>query len=136
MYTLVIILTVIVAILLIGVVLVQKSKGGGLASGFSSANQIMGVRHTNDFIEKTTWTLAAIVAILAIISVFVMPKAPATGSRVKASQATTAPVQAAPNDQAAAEQQPAADLGAEAAAAEQQPAADSGEAAAEASSAE
>lgn len=99
MYTLVIVLTVIVAILLIGVVLVQKSKGGGLASGFSGANQIMGVRHTNDFIEKTTWTLAAIVAILAVVSVFVMPKAAPTGSRVKSPQAQ-APIQSAPNGQA------------------------------------
>ncbi len=100
MYTLVIVLTVIVAILLIGVVLVQKSKGGGLASGFSGANQIMGVRHTNDFIEKTTWVLAAIVAVLAVISVFVMPKAPASGSRVKAPVEQPAPVQQAPKDQA------------------------------------
>lgn len=99
MYTLVIVLTVIVAVLLIGVVLVQKSKGGGLASGFSGANQIMGVRHTNDFIEKTTWILAAIVAILAVVSVFVMPKAAPTGSRVKAPQAQ-APIQSAPNGQA------------------------------------
>ncbi|MDE6309513.1 MAG: preprotein translocase subunit SecG [Muribaculaceae bacterium] len=123
MYTLVIVLTVIVAILLIGVVLVQKSKGGGLASGFSGANQIMGVRHTNDFIEKTTWVLAAIVAVLAVISVFVMPKANTSGSRVKAPVEQAAPVQNAPNDQAGQQQndaqQPAADNGAQGEAAQQ-----------------
>ncbi|MDE7408122.1 MAG: preprotein translocase subunit SecG [Muribaculaceae bacterium] len=81
MYTLVIILTVLCAILLIGVVLIQKSKGGGLSSSFAGSNQIMGVRRTNDFIEKTTWTLAAIIGILAIVSVFVMPSI-TTGSRV------------------------------------------------------
>lgn len=90
MYAIVITLTVIVAVLLIIVVLIQKSKGGGLASGFSGANQIMGVRHTNDFIEKATWTLAAIIGILAIVSVFVMPRdLIQSGSRVKPS----APIQ-------------------------------------------
>lgn len=73
MQAVIIILTVIIAILLIIVVLVQKSKGGGLASNFSGSNQIMGVRRTNDFIEKTTWVLACAVAILSIISVFVAP---------------------------------------------------------------
>lgn len=84
MYTLIIILTVLVSILLIIVVLVQKSKGGGLSSTFAGSNQIMGVRRTNDFIEKATWTLAAIIGILAILSVFVMPRNMVqSGSRVK-----------------------------------------------------
>lgn len=84
MYTLIIILTVFVSILLIVVVLVQKSKGGGLSSTFAGSNQIMGVRRTNDFIEKATWTLAGIIGVLAIISVFVMPRTMIqSGSRVK-----------------------------------------------------
>ena len=83
MYTLIIVLTVLVAILLIIVVLVQKSKGGGLSSTFAGSNQIMGVRRTNDFIEKATWTLAGIVALLSIVSVFVMPRNVVQGARVK-----------------------------------------------------
>lgn len=84
MYTLIIILTVLISILLIVVVLVQKSKGGGLSSTFAGSNQIMGVRRTNDFIEKATWTLAGIIGLLAIISVFVMPRNMVqSGSRVK-----------------------------------------------------
>ena len=59
MYTLFVILIVIAALLMIGIVLIQESKGGGLASNFSSYNQIGGVRKTTDFIEKTTWGLAA-----------------------------------------------------------------------------
>lgn len=47
MYVVVITLTVIVALLLIGVVLIQKSKGGGLSSQFGGANQVMGVRRTS-----------------------------------------------------------------------------------------
>ena len=58
MYVFISILILIASILLILIVLIQNSKGGGLASGFSSSNQIMGVRKTTDFLEKATWTLA------------------------------------------------------------------------------
>ena len=87
MYTAVIIITVLISILLILVVLVQKSKGGGLASNFSGANQIMGVRRSNDFIEKATCTLAAIVAILSISSAFLSPRTSgAVGPRARVEQ--------------------------------------------------
>ena len=49
---------ILASLLMIGIVLVQKSKGGGLASNFASSNQIMGVRKTTDFVEKATWTLS------------------------------------------------------------------------------
>lgn len=82
------ILSVIVAILLIGVVLIQKSKGGGLSSSFAGSNQIMGVRRTNDFIEKATWVLASIICILAIASAFVVaPEGNEDG--LKSTEATT-----------------------------------------------
>jgi preprotein translocase subunit SecG len=68
MYLLITILIFLAAVLLILIVLVQNSKGGGLASGFSSSNQVMGVRKTTDFLEKATWTLAGIVSFLCIIS--------------------------------------------------------------------
>ncbi|MBQ1969916.1 MAG: preprotein translocase subunit SecG, partial [Paludibacteraceae bacterium] len=45
-YTVITILILIVSVLLIGVVLIQNSKGGGLASSFSAQNQIMGVKKT------------------------------------------------------------------------------------------
>lgn len=75
MQTTLIVLTVLISILLIGIILIQKSKGGGLASNFAGSNQIMGVRRTNDFIEKATWTLATVIGLLAIISSILMPKA-------------------------------------------------------------
>lgn len=68
MYTLIIVLLIIVAILICGIVLIQESKGGGLASGFSAANATLGVRKTTDFLEKTTWTLAAILIVLCVLS--------------------------------------------------------------------
>lgn len=93
MYPLVIVLTVIAAVLLIGVVLIQKSKGGGLSSAFAGSNQIMGVRRTNDVIEKATWFLAAFIGLLSIVSVFVAPTITTGASRVApVAPAATAPV--------------------------------------------
>ena len=66
MYTLFVVLIVIAALLMIGIVLIQESKGGGLASQFSGYNQIGGVRKTTDFIEKTTWGLAAAMVVLSV----------------------------------------------------------------------
>ncbi len=74
MHVVVITLTVIASILMIGVVLIQKSKGGGLSSQFGGANQVMGVRRTNDFIEKATWWIAGAICLLAILGVFPMPR--------------------------------------------------------------
>lgn len=68
MYIFITILILLASILMILAVLVQKSKGGGLASGFSSSNQIMGVRKTTDFLEKFTWTLAGIMIVLSILT--------------------------------------------------------------------
>ena len=68
MYILIIVLVILAAILMCGIVLIQESKGGGLASGFSSSNQIMGVRKTTDFLEKATWGLAIIMVVLSVLS--------------------------------------------------------------------
>ena len=68
MYIVFVILVVLASILMCLVVLIQNSKGGGLASGFASSNQIMGVRKTTDFLEKATWTLAAAMVVLSILA--------------------------------------------------------------------
>ena len=73
-YTLLVILIVIAAILMVGIVLIQESKGGGLASSFASYNQIGGVRKTTDFIEKTTWALAAFMVVVSIACAYVAPR--------------------------------------------------------------
>ncbi len=74
MYLLLVILIVIAAVLMCFIVLIQNSKGGGLASGFSSSNQIMGVRKTTDILEKATWGLAIAMVILSIGSAWVLPR--------------------------------------------------------------
>ena len=68
------VLILIACVLLILVVLVQDSKGGGLASNFSASNQVMGVRKTADFLEKSTWTLAIALVVLSLASIFVIPR--------------------------------------------------------------
>ena len=83
MYTLLIILIVIAAILMVGIVLIQESKGGGLASNFASYNQIGGVRKTTDFIEKATWSLAAFMVIVSVACAFAVPKAASSDSVVE-----------------------------------------------------
>lgn len=64
---------VVAAVLLCFIVLIQNSKGGGLASSFSSSNQIMGVRKTTDVLEKVTWGLAAFIVVLSIASAYTLP---------------------------------------------------------------
>lgn len=67
MDTLFSIIIVLASILLVGVVFIQNPKGGGLSSDFGAAQQIGGVQKTNDFIDKTTWGLAGIIAVLSIV---------------------------------------------------------------------
>lgn len=74
MYILVSVLIFIVCILLSLIVLVQNSKGGGLASNFASSNQIMGVKKTNDFLEKATWTLAIFLLVLCLAAAITIPR--------------------------------------------------------------
>jgi len=73
-YIFLVILMIIVCVLLGLIVLVQNSKGGGLVAGMQSSNQFMGVRQTADFLEKSTWTLAIIILVLSLLSIFVIPR--------------------------------------------------------------
>ena len=88
MYIFLSILIVIAALLLIGAVLIQKSKGGGLASDYSQGNQYMGYRKTTDFIEKATWSLAIFICVVSICASFAI-KTPVTRSGMAPAPATT-----------------------------------------------
>lgn len=116
MYTLFIVIFVIIAIAMILIVLIQESKGGGLASSFAASNQIMGVRKTTDFLEKATWGLAIAMVVLSVLSVAFIPKtttkeaplnivAPALPAAESQQQAAPAP--AAPATPAAPAETPA-----------------------------
>lgn len=86
METFLTILLILVCILLVLVVLMQNSKGGGISSEFSTANQIIGVTRGADFIEKTTWTLAGIMLALCLL---LTPRITSTSTTTENIESTT-----------------------------------------------
>lgn len=69
------ILIIVCSILLIFLVFAQNPKGGGLSSDFGAATQLGGVQKTNDVVDKTTWTLAGVIAICSVVlTVYLTPK--------------------------------------------------------------
>lgn len=131
MFVVFVILTVIVSVLMILIVLVQKSKGGGLSSQFGGGNQVLGVRGTNTFLEKTTWTLAVLILVLSVCCAYTMPSTSnETAVRANAKEVATAPAaqgntfdtKAAPKEAPAAAAEAAAPAAAPAADAKAAPA--------------
>ncbi len=141
LYVIFAVLILIASVLLVGVVLIQKSKGGGLAANVSGYNQFAGVKRTTEFVEKATWGLAIFICVLSIASAFVQApsivqgapqikklpttetQAPAFGTEAEGDQkaATQAPAQDA--QKAPAAQAPATTAPAQQAPAQQAPAA-------------
>jgi preprotein translocase subunit SecG len=78
-YIFVSILVILACIFQVLIVLVQNSKGGGLAANFTSAGQSMGVRKTADFLEKATWTLAGAILILCVVATATIPRGTTEG---------------------------------------------------------
>ena len=74
MYFFFIVLIIIAAILLILAVLMQSPKGG-MAANFGVSNEVMGVRQTADFLEKSTWTLAVVIVALSLAATMSIPSA-------------------------------------------------------------
>lgn len=75
-YSAFLILILILAIALILIVMVQNPKGGGLSSSFGGggAQSLGGVQNTNNFLDRTTWTLAIAVFALILLSNFAIPR--------------------------------------------------------------
>ena len=118
MYTVFAILIMIASILLIGVILIQKSKGGGLAANVNNYNQFMGVRKTTDFVEKATWGLSLFICVLSIATAFMhTPSIVDAGPQIK--KLPTSETQA-PNFGTQDDQAPAAEAAAPAAATTQE----------------
>lgn len=117
MYNLLVILVVIASIFMCLIVLIQESKGGGLASGFASGNQVMGVRKTTDVIEKATWGLAIAMVVFSIASVYFIPRTSGNTSimeDVAIEQQATAPTNLPGMPASEIQEAPAADAPAEA----------------------
>ena len=105
MYIALTILIIIACVLLVLAVLVQNPKGGGLAVGFSSSNQVMGVRKTTDFLEKLTWGLMTSLIVFCLLGTVILPSGNQRNTnsilQEKAENATTAPQTAPPASQPA-----------------------------------
>lgn len=76
-YTAFLILILVIAIALILIVMVQNPKGGGLSSSFGGggAQSLGGVQNTNNFLDRTTWTLAIAMFALILLANFAIPRA-------------------------------------------------------------
>lgn len=103
------VLVIIASVLLIFVVLVQNPKGGGLASNFSSQNQVMGVRRTADVLEKATWILAIAIVFFSFLAAYSAPnhetpEAEAQKTEQKAEQKAEKPAAQSQQNQPAQEQ--------------------------------
>jgi len=66
MITIITILIVIACLAIIGIVLIQNPKGGGISSSFGALNQIGGVKQTTEGVEKVTWMMAISLVVLCL----------------------------------------------------------------------
>lgn len=110
MTVLFLVLIVICCFVLGFIILVQNPKGGGLAgniAGFS--NQFMGVKQTNDVLERGTWIFAISIAVLCLLSSFFMTGSSSSDNgildKINTNQSTV-PAQQAPVQQAPVQQAP------------------------------
>jgi preprotein translocase subunit SecG len=75
-YTAFLVLILVVALALILIVMVQNPKGGGLSSSFGGGGgqSLGGVQNTNNFLDRTTWTLAISMFALILLANFAIPR--------------------------------------------------------------
>ncbi|KAB2926430.1 MAG: preprotein translocase subunit SecG [Bacteroidetes bacterium] len=108
MYTALVLLELIISVLLIIAILMQNSKGGGLAAGFGGSNigNVFGVRRASDFLSKTTTYLAGGFIILAlVINLFFLPgKGKSTQSVIQSGQQSSVPAPQIPTQAQPAQQ--------------------------------
>jgi len=103
------ILIILTSVIIAFFILVQNPKGGGLAgniAGFST--QFMGVKQTTDVLEKGTWILAVLIALLTLVSPIFISQGSGTINEPNLRPTTTqpAPVTPAPTLPAPQQQTP------------------------------
>lgn len=91
MFTFLLVIQAIIAALLVGVILMQKSEGGGLTSS-GSPSGLMSARSAADFLTRTTAILAGLFILMSIVLAFVA--ASRHGSTIDASLQRATPVTA------------------------------------------
>lgn len=70
MYSFLIILVVLAALLMVGIVLIQESKGGGLSSELDGYKKLLGAAKTTSFVEKATWILAIAIVVISVLCTY------------------------------------------------------------------
>lgn len=92
MYTILVILIILASVLMCLAVLIQESKGGGLAADYASGNTLLGAPKTTNLLQKVTWTLAIVIALFSAISTIWLPTPQSASTVLQMEQ----PAQAAP----------------------------------------
>lgn len=85
----------IVAAALVGVILVQRSEGGGLGIG-GSPTGLMSARGAADFLTRATRWLAIVFVALSIVLAAIAAESAGGGTSVESTLDRSAPVQSAP----------------------------------------
>src|SRR5947208_12482419 len=99
------ILILLACVILGFIILVQNPKGGGLSGSIAGFNsQFMGVKQTTDVLEKGTWVMAIVIALLCLTSAFFIPEGKTTSREpVNARPSAAAP---APSNSSPLQSQP------------------------------
>ena len=89
MYTIIVILIVLASVLMCTIVVIQESKGGGLAADYASGNSLLGAPKTTNIIEKITWTLAGVMVVLSVLSTVFLTSTESVNSVLQLEQPAT-----------------------------------------------
>lgn len=103
------ILVILACVIISFFILVQNPKGGGLSGSIAGFNtQFMGVKQTTDVLEKGTWIMAILIALLSITSpLFISPNArPGNEPNLRPTTNHSAPAPTLPQTPAPAQTQP------------------------------
>jgi len=93
-FTILLVLITIVSVLLVAVIMIQNPKGGGLDSSLGGGGgSVGGVQSTNKFLDKSTWTLGAILIILILLSGVSFNAGLGNESKIFDENAPAAPIQ-------------------------------------------
>ncbi len=75
-------------------VLIQNPKGGGLSGTFGGvSSQFMGVKQTNDILDRGTWIFATLVGVLSLLSTFFISGGSSTTNSGRLQDIGNTPVQ-------------------------------------------
>ncbi|GAB3019674.1 hypothetical protein GCM10027051_25890 [Niabella terrae] len=94
MIVLFVVLIILASVILGFIVLIQNPKGGGLAGDFAGvSSQFMGVKQTNDILERGTWIFAGLIGVLSLLSTFFIQGKSTTDGGGRLEDISNTPVQ-------------------------------------------